>query len=32
MSVIAILEKLDAKALAGAAWSFPLPEVEAVSP
>jgi cytochrome b pre-mRNA-processing protein 3 len=32
ISIIAALDKLDAKALAGAAWSFPLPKVEAVSP
>ncbi len=32
ISVIANLEKLDAKALANASWSFPLPKVEAVSP
>ena len=32
ISIIAALDKLDAKALAGAAWSFPLPKVEAISP
>jgi cytochrome b pre-mRNA-processing protein 3 len=31
-SVIATLEKLDARALASASWSFPLPNVEAGSP
>jgi len=32
MAVVAILEKLDAKALANASWSFPLPQLSAVSP
>jgi cytochrome b pre-mRNA-processing protein 3 len=31
-AVIATLEKLDAAALVNASWSFPLPQMEAVSP
>jgi cytochrome b pre-mRNA-processing protein 3 len=32
ISVIVTLEKLDATALANASWSFPLPQLETVSP
>ena len=32
MAAIATLEKLDAKAFANASWSFPSPQLEAVSP
>ena len=32
ISVIATLERLDGQALADASWSFPLPQVDAVSP
>jgi cytochrome b pre-mRNA-processing protein 3 len=31
-AIIAAFEKLDAKALASASWSFPSPQLEAVSP